>query len=152
MAATGSECSAFCAASVRTVAFLRGVAAMEGVMSGPMNEPTALLGEGRNTAADDARMLRLALRGPAGGDGALPPVLDLPQAAAMLGLGRTAAYRLVAEQRWPTPVLRLGRLIKIPTQPLLELLRGAWPPVVIGTEQSTRAAPRTSHRPVVSGG
>ncbi|HEY5049739.1 MAG TPA: hypothetical protein VII50_02475 [Acidothermaceae bacterium] len=40
-------------------------------------------------------------------------------------MGRTAAYRLVHDGQWPTPVLRLGRLIKIPTQPLLELLAGA---------------------------
>ena len=54
----------------------------------------------------------------------LPAVLYLVQAAAMLGLGRTTAYRLVRDQQWPTPVLRLGRLIKIPTQPLLDLLAG----------------------------
>jgi excisionase family DNA binding protein len=54
----------------------------------------------------------------------LPAVLDLVQAAALLGVGRTTAYRLVHDGQWPTPVLRLGRLIKIPTQPLLELLAG----------------------------
>jgi hypothetical protein len=54
----------------------------------------------------------------------LPAVLDLVQAGAMLGVGRTTAYRLVRDQQWPTPVLRLGRLIKIPTQPLLDLLAG----------------------------
>ncbi len=56
--------------------------------------------------------------------GQLPAVLDLVEAAALLGLGRTTAYRLVRDQQWPTPVLRLGRLIKIPTRPLLELLAG----------------------------
>jgi hypothetical protein len=55
----------------------------------------------------------------------LPAVLDLVQADALLGVGRTTAYRLVYDGEWPTPVLRLGRLIKIPTQPLLELLAGA---------------------------
>jgi len=55
----------------------------------------------------------------------LPAVLDLVQAAVPLGVGRTTAYRLVHDGQWPTPVLRLGRLIKIPTQPLLELLAGA---------------------------
>jgi excisionase family DNA binding protein len=54
----------------------------------------------------------------------LPAVLDLAQAAALLGVGRTTAYKLVHDSQWPTPVLRLGRLIKIPTQPLLELLAG----------------------------
>ena len=57
--------------------------------------------------------------------GPLPAVLDLVEAAALLGVGRTTAYRLVHDGQWPTPVLRLGRLIKIPTQPLLELLAGA---------------------------
>ncbi len=54
----------------------------------------------------------------------LPAVLDLVQAAALLGVGRTTAYKLVHDGQWPTPVLRLGRLIKIPTQPLLDLLAG----------------------------
>ena len=54
----------------------------------------------------------------------LPAVLDLTHAAALLGVGRTTAYKLVHDGQWPTPVLRLGRLIKVPTQPLLELLAG----------------------------
>jgi excisionase family DNA binding protein len=52
----------------------------------------------------------------------LPAVLNLMQAAALLGLGRTTAYRLVHDNEWPTPVLWLGGQIKIPTQPLLDLL------------------------------
>lgn len=55
----------------------------------------------------------------------LPAVLDLPRAAAMLGVGRTTAYKLVQQDRWPTPVLRIGRLIKVPTKPLLDLLAGS---------------------------
>lgn len=54
----------------------------------------------------------------------LPAVLDLAHAAALLGVGRTTAYKLVRDGLWPTPVLRLGRPIKIPTQPLLDLLAG----------------------------
>jgi predicted DNA-binding transcriptional regulator AlpA len=52
----------------------------------------------------------------------LPPALDLPAAAVLLGISRTAAYELVRSDTWPTPVLRLGHRIKIPTQPLLALL------------------------------
>jgi hypothetical protein len=52
----------------------------------------------------------------------LPPVIDLPAAARLLGIGRTAAYELVRTDAWPTPVLRLGWLIKIPSAPLLDLL------------------------------
>ncbi|MGH8890469.1 MAG: helix-turn-helix transcriptional regulator [Acidothermaceae bacterium] len=54
----------------------------------------------------------------------MPAVLDLMQAAALLGLGRTTAYRLVHDGEWPTPVFRLGRLIRVPTRPLLDLLAG----------------------------
>jgi excisionase family DNA binding protein len=49
-------------------------------------------------------------------------VIDLPEAAAMLGIGRTLAYRLVRDGAWPTPVIRVGRLIKVPLQPLREYL------------------------------
>ena len=53
---------------------------------------------------------------------ALPPVIDVTTAAAILGVGRTAAYELIRTKRWPTPVLRLGKLIRIPTKPLLDLV------------------------------
>lgn len=53
---------------------------------------------------------------------ALPPVLDVATAARVLGIGRTMAYELVRTGRWPSPVLRVGRLIKIPTASLLALL------------------------------
>jgi predicted DNA-binding transcriptional regulator AlpA len=52
----------------------------------------------------------------------LPAVLDVPTAARVLGLGRSAAYELVRSGGWPTPVIRLGKLIKIPTAPLLTLI------------------------------
>lgn len=53
----------------------------------------------------------------------LPVVLDVPTAAMVLGIGRTSAYELVRTGQWPTPVLRLGRLIRIPGAPLLALLQ-----------------------------
>lgn len=53
---------------------------------------------------------------------ALPPVIDIPTASRLLGVGKSAAYELVRTGQWPTPVLRLGRLIKVPTAPLLTLL------------------------------
>lgn len=52
----------------------------------------------------------------------LPAVVDVPTAAAILGVGRTAAYELIRTKRWPTPVLHLGKLIRIPTARLLELV------------------------------
>jgi predicted DNA-binding transcriptional regulator AlpA len=62
------------------------------------------------------RMTEEQLRG-------LPPVVDVPTAAAVLGVGRTAAYELIRAGQWPTPVLRLGKLIRVPTAPLLELVK-----------------------------
>ena len=53
---------------------------------------------------------------------ALPAVVDVPTAAAALDLSRNAAYELIRTGEWPTPVFRLGKLIRIPTAPLLELL------------------------------
>ena len=53
----------------------------------------------------------------------LPVVVDLLTAAAALGVGRTTAYDMVRTGRWPTPVLRLGHRIRVPTAALRELLR-----------------------------
>ena len=53
---------------------------------------------------------------------ALPAVVDVPTAAEALGLSRTSAYELIRTGGWPTPVFRLGRLIRVPTAPLLDLL------------------------------
>ena len=53
---------------------------------------------------------------------ALPPVVNLSTAAEVLGLGRSAAYELVRAGQWPTPILRFGRLIKVPTAPLIALV------------------------------
>jgi hypothetical protein len=52
----------------------------------------------------------------------VPAVFDLVTAARMLGIGRTVAYQLVRQGKWPTPVLRLGSQIKVPSAPLYELL------------------------------
>jgi predicted DNA-binding transcriptional regulator AlpA len=54
-----------------------------------------------------------------------PPALTMltvPEAARILGIGRTLAYELVRTDSWPTPVIRAGRLIRIPSGPLLALL------------------------------
>ncbi len=53
---------------------------------------------------------------------ALPPIVDLPTAARALGVSRSVAYELVRSDRWPTPVVRLGRFIRVPSGPLLDLL------------------------------
>ena len=53
---------------------------------------------------------------------ALPTVLDVATAARVLGIGRSLAYDLVRRGDWPTPVLHVGKLIKIRSAPLLALL------------------------------
>lgn len=53
----------------------------------------------------------------------VPTALTVEQAAAMLGIGRTLAYELIRAGEWPTPILHLGRLIKVPSGPLISLLR-----------------------------
>ena len=67
----------------------------------------------------------------------LPPVIDLPTAADILGVSRTSAYELVRVGAWPTPVVRLGRLIRVPTEPLIEL-------VGLHHEANGASAPRAS--------
>lgn len=53
---------------------------------------------------------------------ALPAVLDVPTAGRILGLGRAASYELARRGDFPTPVLRLGRQLRVPTVPLLRAL------------------------------
>ena len=53
---------------------------------------------------------------------ALPAVVDVNTAARVMGLSRNRAYQLVRANEWPTPVLRIGKLIRIPTAPMLDLL------------------------------
>lgn len=50
----------------------------------------------------------------------LPPVLTVEEAAALLRIGRSAAYVAVANGEIPS--FRLGRRIRIPRDRLLELL------------------------------
>ena len=69
---------------------------------------------------------------------ALPAVVDVPTAAEALGLSRTSAYELIRTGGWPTPVFRLGRLIRIPTAPLLDLLG-----IAGSTEPPAQVARRT---------
>ncbi len=52
----------------------------------------------------------------------LPAVVDVHTAAGILELSPAKAYELIRLDQWPTPVFRLGKLIRIPTAPLLELL------------------------------
>ncbi|MEY9859796.1 putative DNA-binding transcriptional regulator AlpA [Catenulispora sp. GAS73] len=53
---------------------------------------------------------------------ALPPVLNLEEAARLLDIGRTSAYTLAKNGAFPAPVLRIGKLYRVPTAGLLEVL------------------------------
>ena len=52
----------------------------------------------------------------------LPVVLDIPTTARLLGIGRSTAYTLAAQDALPVPVLRAGQVYRIPTAPLLAVL------------------------------
>lgn len=57
----------------------------------------------------------------------LPPVIDVPTAASILSISEWTAYEMIRRGDWEaniTPVLRLGRKIKIPTARLIDLLCG----------------------------
>jgi excisionase family DNA binding protein len=56
------------------------------------------------------------------GGSVMPAMLTVSEAAEVLGVGRTMAYALIRSGAWPTPVVRVGRLIKIPAEPLQRLV------------------------------
>jgi hypothetical protein len=47
---------------------------------------------------------------------------DVETAGSILGLSRTQAYEAIKRDRFPVPVIRIGRRIVVPTRPLLRLL------------------------------
>ncbi len=53
---------------------------------------------------------------------ALGAATNLATAAAILGIGRSQAYRLVAAGQFPTPVIRAGTRVIVPVAGLLRLL------------------------------
>ena len=75
----------------------------------------------------------------------LPPTLDVPTAARLLGISRSAAYQLAAQDALPAPVLRLGHALRIPTAPLLAAI-GLTPP------PATAPAAPAADRPDAAGG
>ena len=53
---------------------------------------------------------------------ALGALTDLVTAGSILGMGRTASYRLAREDQFPVPVLRHGHRYHVPVTALLHLL------------------------------
>ena len=52
----------------------------------------------------------------------LPAVIDVVTAGRALGLGRTLTHELVRRGEFPVPVLRVGRVYRVPTAGVLKLL------------------------------
>ncbi|MDA8045715.1 MAG: helix-turn-helix domain-containing protein [Actinomycetota bacterium] len=59
----------------------------------------------------------------------LPGTITVPEAASLLGVSKSAAYRAIDarlrgdSEAWPTNVIRIGRTIRIPSAELRALLR-----------------------------
>jgi excisionase family DNA binding protein len=53
---------------------------------------------------------------------ALPPALTTAEAAQLLGVAVPHLWKLAREGSAPVPVLRLGRSLRWPTRPILEVL------------------------------
>ena len=53
--------------------------------------------------------------------------MSVDQAARELGIGRSLAFELARNGRFPVPVLRLGHRLVVPIEPLERLLSGRAP-------------------------
>jgi len=62
-------------------------------------------------------------------------VMTAEEAFEYLGVDRTTGYRAIKEGRFPVPIIRVGRTIRVPIEPLMQLLHGTVP----GTESSNPA-------------
>lgn len=51
-----------------------------------------------------------------------PPTLTIPEAAALLGIGRSSAYEAARTGKFPTPVLKISGRYVVPAKPLLDAL------------------------------
>ena len=53
---------------------------------------------------------------------AWPATVDVPTAGRAFGIGRDESYRLAREGRFPVPVLRLGRYLRVIRATVLQTL------------------------------
>lgn len=60
---------------------------------------------------------------------ALGATTDLATAAAILGISRSAAYKLAARDAFPVPLFRAGAYYRVPTAPILRKVHLGSPPV-----------------------
>ncbi len=68
---------------------------------------------GRETNSPDSVVPAAAVR----------PVVSAEEAFAYLGIDRSTGYKAIRDGTFPVPVLRIGRLIRVPTVPLRRLLQ-----------------------------
>lgn len=52
----------------------------------------------------------------------LPTTLSMGPACDLLGIAKWTGYELAKRDEFPVPVLHLGRAIRVPTRPLVDLL------------------------------
>ena len=51
-----------------------------------------------------------------------PQCISAEEAFRVLGIDRTTGYRAIKDDTFPLPVVRVGRLLKVPTKALRQLL------------------------------
>ncbi|WP_155388203.1 helix-turn-helix domain-containing protein [Catellatospora paridis] len=84
-------------------------------------------------------MTRKAVRLP---DPTETPILTVPEAGRILGIGKNSAYE--AARRQDFPVIKMGRLLRVPTAKFLEAMGLIVKPVDVSPPASLR--PKTSSR------
>lgn len=76
----------------------------------------------------------------------LPVVVDVPTAGRAFGMGTTLAYELAKAGQFPCPVLRVGRLYRVPRAGLLQALG------IPEAQHAAEACDGTDSRPDKPGG
>ena len=74
------------------------------------------------------------------------PMITAEQAFRILGINRSTGYKMIRKGTFPLPVLKMGRIIRIPTTPLVKLL-GREPES--GVTQDTSTEPPVPDEPRV---
>lgn len=73
---------------------------------------------------------------------------DLVTAGAILGIGRTTAHALARADRFPVPVIRVGRRYRVPVAPILRLLAATPEPATdVPANEPTIGWPPTAPAP-----
>jgi hypothetical protein len=72
---------------------------------------------------------------------AWPATVDVPTAGRAFGIGRDESYRLVREERFPVPVLRLGRYLRVTRAAVVAALGITDTSANLSTVEGTRPSP-----------